>query len=467
MANSRYYAPSVGLGVMEALQEEVARREMQRRQEAVEARQREQDDLARQREARIEAQTREQRDALTRQRDVQNYQWQYEHAPRGPLDPADVARMREIGMGGLIEETPARQGEFLGEDETGQPFFQDVPAMMQFTESPQAKLARQQREQRQAGLDAYLADPNVPENVKQFIRAQAATGDTSIPAELFKDNDDEMIDSYTIDPRTGEQKLVGKVRKGSHFTTVPQPPAAITLAGGMNSNALDLAAWQYLQTGQLPTRNANLINPIMNRAAQLQEQFSLPDPAASGAEYSADRSSLNRIQGQIDSITAFENLAKRNIDTLKGTLNELPDVGASFLNKPLRMVLRATGDPATARFATALRPVQAEVARILNGSSNLTGVTSVHAQQEVEELLKGDYTVQQLMAAIDILRRDMEARPQELTAQKEQIQGRIKSRGSQGAGSPNVPPTPAPPEPTPSPRPGGARVISRRPAGAR
>src|SRR4030095_11346899 len=153
------------------------------------------DKLQADREKRREESARLQREEQQRQHDVQQVQWEYANAPRGGagLEPTRAQQIRDIGYGSLLTRGQPTQGRQIGEDETGVPEYEVTPGIVDFAETP---AMRQQRETKaetdqktlsqQQHVQNLLLDPNVPDNVKQFIQAQQASGDTSLPYQLFE-----------------------------------------------------------------------------------------------------------------------------------------------------------------------------------------------------------------------------------------------------------------------------------------
>lgn len=281
----------------------------------------------------------------------------------------------------------------------------------------------------------------------------ALAGKTT-PAELIKDNTPPGVYWASPDkklmlkrnPTSNEfEQFTGDIPKGATILQAPQPPSNVTISQ-FSPDAIR-AYTALVQAGAVqPTitrANAPLMNRVLTGITQ-QGDDAITDLTGAKAGYAADSASLTQTTKQLDAIQAYEGLAHRNIETLKTTLPKLVSTGLPILDKPLRQLMLLTGSPDVAKFQTALRPVQAEVARILNGSSNLTGVVSVHAQQEVENLLRGDYNIEQFMAALDILDRDMKARTKELGAKKTEIQGRLR-RAPTGGGPAVVAPGPKQP----------------------
>lgn len=213
----------------------------------------------------------------------------------------------------------------------------------------------------------------------------------------------------------------------------PATPATIAKGFGMSQEAFDQAAEKYSSTGQLPAvgRGANgiaLQRALMNRAGDLHPGQSL---AANSSEYKANTSSLGKLQGQFDNVSAFENTAIKNLDQVVDAGKSIPDLGARFANVPVRMIsAQMIGTPEMARFRTALLTAQTEAAKVLS-SANASGVLSDSARHETQEILDGNLSFPAMMASINQLKTDMGNRHQSYGDQISDIQKRLGAKASQ------------------------------------
>lgn len=295
----------------------------------------------------------------------------------------------------------------------------------------------------QQDREALMSNADVPEAVRQMVQA----GGTPTAA-MFKDPEDEMVDVTRVNPKTGKVEVVGRAKKGSHFVNEPQPPNQLHIDLGRpgGNSALDVAARQYIQTGRMPTnlgRGGDGTAQVLGRVAQMLApggEFEGVNPQENQLLFGADQGSMNALQKNIDSVSAFKNTARKNIATLRQKMQTLPDTGMSLLNRPVRELLSLTGDTHVTGFRTALGAVAPEIARIIN-TANLSGVTTVSAQQHIDQLLSGDYTLGQLEEAIQVFEQDMNNRESSYATQRDTIQGRIHGRGQGGQQAPAATPT--------------------------
>lgn len=212
---------------------------------------------------------------------------------------------------------------------------------------------------------------------------------------------------------------------------------------GMTPQAFDQQAEKFSSTGQLPPigRSPNAIamnRDIMNRAAELHPDASL---AANSAEYKANADSLKKLQASYDTVTAFENTANKNITMLEGLAQKVPDLGVKFANVPIRLLSGSMiGSENMAAFKTALAPVQAESAKILN-SANLSGQLSDSSRHELQDIVDGNLPYKSLVASLNVLQQDFENRKGSTADQIKEIQRRLGAKPSTSApsgGQPNV-----------------------------
>lgn len=431
----------------------LAREEEQRRKEA--------DQMARDREARLKdhdvaqlevaranaASLEEQRRSSSEARATQRAATVSKQMVPGVIvDDPTFKVLDEGGLGSTVDDTGqsvVATAQDLGAD--GQP----VGPVDTQNVGPRTYLGTQDQQEearKVAQLQKMYDEATDPD---QKLALGFALGGKATPTELIKDQN-QTQDVFWASP---DKKLIlkrnpatnqfepytGEVKKGSQFLQAPQPPSNVTISQFSPDAIRTYMA--LVQSGAVqPTitrANAPLMNKVLTGIAG-QGDDAITDLTGAKASYTADSASLTQTTKQLDAIKAYEGLAHRNIDTLKTTLPKLVDTGLPILNAPVRKVLQMTGSVDVARFQTALRPVQAEVARILNGSSNLTGVVSVHAQNEIENMLPPDYNIEQLMGALDVLDRDMKARSTELGDLKKDIQGRLRRPPTGGGKTPAV-----------------------------
>ena len=225
-----------------------------------------------------------------------------------------------------------------------------------------------------------------------------------------------------------------------------QSPMAIVmgnqLGGQQNSDALDFAAENYRQTGQMPPglfRSPGTITAIISRAAQLDQEAGGQGVAVNKTILNANKTSLASLQKNFDQVEAFTGTAQRNMDLVEQTANNIPDLGTKFANVPARMIsANMIGTTNKAKFHTALYAAQTEAAKVLT-SANASGVLSDSARHELQTVIDGNAPLPAILGSLNTLKQEFSNRTQSYQMQIKDIQGRLNQSGSgaQGGAQPN------------------------------
>lgn len=212
-------------------------------------------------------------------------------------------------------------------------------------------------------------------------------------------------------------------------------------------DAIDDAATQYNKTGVMPVlgmKDPGNRQRILARAAQKAREGGGEgaDIAFNKAGYKADSASLTKLQGQRDAVGAFEGTALKNLDVFLDAAKQIPDTKSPMLNKPIRAIdEKALGSPELTAYNVARTTVIPEFAKILS-NPGLSGQLTDSARHEIENVLSGDATLAQTLAAVNVLKKDAENRRTEFDRQIEEVKGRMKDGGKSGA--PNTVAAPPP-----------------------
>lgn len=199
--------------------------------------------------------------------------------------------------------------------------------------------------------------------------------------------------------------------------------------------ALDTAARMYLATGAMPSmgmgkKGTAARQRIMNRAGELDPNANL---ALNQSDFRADRTSLGNLTKLSDAATAWEKTALRNSNVMLNAMKKIPDTGVPWLNAPIRSVnVKGLGAADQAAFRTARQVVIPEFARLL-ASPSAAGVLSDAARKEVESVIRGDATFNQMVATMDILKQDAQNRNQAYRDEIANIRGRLSAGGQSTA----------------------------------
>ena len=203
----------------------------------------------------------------------------------------------------------------------------------------------------------------------------------------------------------------------------------------LSDAAMDIAARNYLRTGQLPPMGmgaAAAVNrrQVLNRAALLDPNANI---AANAAEFAADKGSLGKMQQMRDAVGAFEKTARANLDILIEQGRKIVDTGSPWINTPIRALsAKVVGDTNVPAYEAARRVAVNEIAKVTSNPS-LAGQLSDSARREVEDFNPSNATFAQTVAVAEILSRDMKNRMSSLDEGLSAIKGRTKQSAVSGA----------------------------------
>lgn len=433
-------------------------------QQETKRRQEEQDQLARDRESRIKAsdtqsaelrrlQIEGQRDLLAQQefdRKIANLM------PGDAVSPEMLAEAEKIGRGADFDRKPAAvtQGAMLGEDEQGVPQYEvnKTPGVVAFKGTPKQRQDANVLSTHTAMVKRIMDDPTASAGLKQW--AQFAKPGDAPPYQLLEGSQNQTLFRTSADRRSVQRfengqwvQHTGEIPKDAHWLQEPTPPASVTIGNQASDEGIIAMAEHYMQTGQLLSRNPAIASRVMETARQMSRAQGV-NPVVQGAQLKADQGTLTQVSKTLSAVTAFENTAQRNIKLMQDAMKKITDTGVPFLNQPIRKVQGMVGSADIARFNASARVVIPEIARIL-AQPNLTGALTDTARHEMEQVVRGDATVEQMNAVIELLLQDMAGRKKDLTAQKKAIEDAIKGRGPRGVpgvvapGAPTAPAAPA------------------------
>jgi len=185
------------------------------------------------------------------------------------------------------------------------------------------------------------------------------------------------------------------------------------LTGGLTPDAQEMAAQQYLRTGQLPPMGmsrygAQTRAAIINRATELAKTggLGLDSQTQRTMLAKANQTEMNRIQAQRGPVLAFARTADKNLDVALEMSDKVDRTGVTVFNRWLSGGRKGTGDVDVVRFHAAVVTASTEYARVMSGGS----VTSDKAREEASGIISQWYTQEQFRGVADIMRRDMKNR---------------------------------------------------------
>src|ERR1041385_7268276 len=182
----------------------------------------------------------------------------------------------------------------------------------------------------------------------------------------------------------------------------------------------------------------------MARATQLAKENGIAPEAIPGLQETnkALSASLVDMQKRLGQISAFEQGGAKNLDNFIRLAEKQADTGSPILNRTVRGAARTiAGSPDQAAADAARVAAFNEISKILSGSLGNAGISDA-GRKEAEGLLRGDYTMKQLLEVSKVLRQDMKNRSQAYADQiaqvKGQMQGLTKPNGAAAAAGGNA-----------------------------
>jgi hypothetical protein len=333
-----------------------------------------------------------------------------------------------------------RQAAMAGPDELRGLFNQYVAPDLR------AKVEKEQADARKARAEAGKAE-------SEAINGPTLTGDTLIASLMGREGNGETLNARdkallegwkskeglkpvvvkTVDAAGREVELHTTAAEALRHGVYRAPPTAAqqnaTDVTALSPAGLDAAALNYAKTGVLPPLgmgDKNTRKLIINRAAEMMPGL---DIASARADYAANTDSLKTMQKQRDAIGAFEQTAMKNIDIFLDAAGKVVDTGSPLANSLARQVTgKMLGSPDQAAYDAARQVAVNEIAKIVSNPT-LSGTLSDSARHEVEAFNPATATLQQSVAVMRLLKRDMGNRT---SALDDGIAG-IKSRISKGA----------------------------------
>lgn len=199
--------------------------------------------------------------------------------------------------------------------------------------------------------------------------------------------------------------------------------------GGFDDASIDALAQKSIAQGSIEIPHGvrgpqayALSQRILHRMIELDPTGNMAEHAASNK---ADSGSLRKLQVQADSIDSFEGTALKNLDNFLSVAKSISDTGIPLANKPIRAIADSLGgSPQQAQFNAARQVAIQEIGKVLGGAV-AGGVVSDSQRHEVEGLMRGDATLEQLQAVAQTLRQDMANRKAAVQGQLSTIRGRI------------------------------------------
>ncbi len=204
----------------------------------------------------------------------------------------------------------------------------------------------------------------------------------------------------------------------------------------MSTDAVDLAADQYLLTGQMPALGmggASAKMAILNKAAEKAKAQGLD---ASGivtemAQTKANAGSLTQQQKQIGAMGSFV----KNIDKQVNRFDQLSKEVASFdtrlLNIPLRQVRgKIAGSPNQAKLDMYLTEISSETGKLASGATGSVAELSQGAREKWEKIHDPNLSMADLLSLLKETRHAGQMRMQSVKEQLDETRSGMQNRGN-------------------------------------
>jgi hypothetical protein len=227
------------------------------------------------------------------------------------------------------------------------------------------------------------------------------------------------------------------------------PLAQISIAnaagGGLTDEATDQAAEMYHMTGKLPPAARGVAGLVQNRKIMNRSAELYPGSITEGsAEYAANKKTLMDLQPKMAAINAFESTAKKNLQMFLDQAENMTDTGVKFLNVPIRKIQSGVlGTSDMAAVTTARTVAMNEIAKVLS-NPGMSGVLTDSAKTEAQGLIGGDFTLNSIKKAANVLIKDMDNRHDSYQQQIDDIK---KQLGANAAPAGKETPTATTPTP--------------------
>jgi len=236
---------------------------------------------------------------------------------------------------------------------------------------------------------------------------------------------------------TALQKLSEQKKESSGLDAGPQNSpqlqARITRMAAQDKG-MDLAAWRYLSTGQLPGlglgQGAGAKKwAIVQRAGQLMQTVGLDpsDAIAYQANIKANSAALGKLTWTDASMKQFEGTVERNMQTAEKLNDQFSRTQYPFAKRLITAYRTGKGDPVTNNFRAQMGTIATEYAKVMQGSISATGAT-VNSDKEARDIINSYLSKGQVTELFALLRTDMQNRRNSIQEEKDELVAKIKSK---------------------------------------
>jgi hypothetical protein len=218
---------------------------------------------------------------------------------------------------------------------------------------------------------------------------------------------DKAIAQAKIDPIFASSKI-GKA------ALAQEKENQATKGGGLNDQAVEDLARQYMMTGKMPAMgvgkdSADARKAVLNKYSELmRSDAKTPEEQLAKQEaFKAASHSLSNLQKQKDSILSFANTADKNLDLADRLSDKVIRSNSPFFNKYLLSGRKDfLGDPDVAALHSGVQTAVNEYAKVVSGNGGSSDAARAHA----EAMLNEAQTPQQFKAVIKVLKEEVQNR---------------------------------------------------------
>lgn len=236
----------------------------------------------------------------------------------------------------------------------------------------------------------------------------------------------------------GKGGFIGLSKSTGRMEVVPTTGGAQG-AGQLGADAIDQAAYRYAIDGTLPPNLGRGIQGATNTAAILHRAADIAKESGNTGEATrlqqisnkASSTALGQLTKQKNMVLAFEKNAVMNADLALQASEKVDRLGSPVVDRWLQAGRKSiAGDPNVATLDAAMRTLVNEYARVTTSVTG-GGVTSDSARKEIDDLLKGAHTKEQVRAVIGLMKQEMENRRHGYEQQETELRNTINIGGNQ------------------------------------
>lgn len=253
---------------------------------------------------------------------------------------------------------------------------------------------------------SVATDPNAPQPITQGTAVEAPSPRPA-PAVTALPQDKPL----TPIAKANADLTAGRITQEQH--------AQITGEGAkIDGDALESAAARYRIDGTMPpnlgrgTQGATNTVAIIKRAAQMAKEAgeTVEGQRLTQIANRANAQALGQLVKQKNLILAFENTALKNADLVLRESEKVDRLGSPAIDRWIQAGQKSiAGDVPVARLDTAVRTFVNEYARVTTSVTG-GGITSDTARREIETLLKGSHTKEQVRGVVDLMKEELNNR---------------------------------------------------------